>query len=209
MAAIGLGGWQRLWLVLAGLYAIGIAVYVWQQWPETDSSLIREYTVRDNAGARLTFLYYGSEEPNEEQIAAVFAAEGRANRAAFLQEYRDRYPEYQDLTDEDLLSRTEQAYPGAFKMRPDGKPVSWKAVVSSASDAAGRTVYFPAAVGPAIIQQEVELLNTGVGPLQRRLLMAALMAWLLPQVALGAIIFASVWIARGFREDRNKPTPES
>jgi hypothetical protein len=195
MMAARLNGWQRLWIVVSVLYLLSVVVLTAIFWPTFETTEHQEeFIARMPQDARmLVVASYASEWSAREDRRgfvhimpnrAVLLLQGAADPR--LVGIRKKYPEYNDLSDAELVSRLRAKFPEYADLAAP--------VIADGDIQKVVTAYF------GVVQQATRTARWSIAKI-------ALLAWLIPCVALYAFGWAVAWVRRGFRSGASGPTP--
>jgi hypothetical protein len=170
LTAMRLNGWQRLSVVLALTWTIVVGVMTWNTWPATYLSADPNAGLPP-VGADVTLLADGLLRKGE-----------ILNRGQFAARLKAKYPEYSDLTDEELVTRMLKKFPyySSYIKPPD-------------LDENLRPEPYGFVPDPPETVSALNRVN------RNKAIRSALMLWLLPPAALYAIGFSVRWVYRGFK----------
>lgn len=146
------------------MWTLVVGVVAWNTWPVTYLSAEPDAIP---AGADVTYLMNGILKEGETVSHEQFAARIKA-----------KYPEYSDLTDEELVTRTLQKFPQySSYVRPPDLDDNGRPIKEQDGDSIG-------ALNRANRNSAIRF---------------ALMLWLLPPIAVYALGASIGWVRRGFR----------
>ena len=157
-----LNGWQRLGVLLVVVWTITVGLVTWNSWPPTYLSLDP-----DGPGDWVDIL--DADDPLVKDD--VIKQDERLTRPQFAARLKAKYPQYADLSDEELVTRTLQKFPQY-----------------SSHVGAGPLPEYPDP--PA---QELNRKN------RYKAVRTALTLWLVPVVVVGGLGYGVTWVYRGFK----------
>jgi hypothetical protein len=178
-----LNGWQRLWIVVSAIYllvVVGTVGFVWPTFETTDHRPEFIQRMPEAMRAHIAASYASEWEAREDKSGttrqvmpngAVLIIQ--SNRASKLKEIRAKYPQYNDLSNAQLVAK--------FPEYKDLSPVVWD------DEAEG------------VVSAYFTVVDAAVRDGRRSTIEYALFAWIIPVAAIYALGGAVAWVRRGFR----------
>jgi len=186
MIAVRLNGWQRLWVVVSVLYLLAVVILVAVSWPTVATtwhkeefitqmpedarkfvvaSYANQWSAQDGRGGFIEIM------PNGAVLLLGAPADPR------LVALRKKYPQYDDLSDTELVSALRAKFPEYANL----------------SDSVIRDEDFQ-----KVVKAYSAILNEAARTARWSSVRFGLLMWLIPCIGLYALGWAVAWVRRGF-----------